>query len=256
MNIQKFTELSNQYAQKIVKQTGFLSENFGITYFTFQKVTHDGQWSLLTNSPEWHEYSADKKYYQHDPSLGPFQKYQSGVCLTSAHEHKDTAMVLDDARNLFNLDHCLAIVTKNTTECEFAFFAAPVENKRVINSYITQLEKLRRFVNFFKLENSKLLEKLNYNQVNLNRIISNFNDRDNVLEIPPTKGHTTLSFDKLTTREQECLFHFLQGKTAKETGFALNLSHRTVEDHITNLKIKLGCHNKRDLHMIFSKQVF
>ena len=256
MTIQKITALSNNYANKIAKQTSFLTERFGISYFTFQKVTHDGQWSLLTNSPSWHEYSADNKYYLHDPTLGPHQKYRSGVCLTSAHEHEDTVMVLSDVRDRFKLDHCLAIVTKKPEYCEFAFFAAPVENKKVINTYITQLDQLRQFVNFFKLENNKLLAKLEDDQINLNSIIPNFKNRDNVLEIAPTQADTTLVFDNLTIREQECLYHFLRGKTARETGAALNLSPRTVEDYITRLKIKLGCDNKRDLHKVFPRDIF
>lgn len=45
----------------------------------------------------------------------------------------------------------------------------------------------------------------------------------------------------LTQREEECLFYILRGKTAKEIGKILNISHRTVEVYILNIKDKFGC---------------
>jgi DNA-binding CsgD family transcriptional regulator len=38
-----------------------------------------------------------------------------------------------------------------------------------------------------------------------------------------------LMFEKLSPRENQCLYWTLQGKTAKEAGMILNLSQRTVE---------------------------
>lgn len=47
-----------------------------------------------------------------------------------------------------------------------------------------------------------------------------------------------LGFSK---RETECLFYLLDGCTAKEIARAINLSPRTVENYIENMKDKLGC---------------
>ncbi|MEO8402099.1 MAG: LuxR C-terminal-related transcriptional regulator [Gammaproteobacteria bacterium] len=50
-----------------------------------------------------------------------------------------------------------------------------------------------------------------------------------------------------TKREKECLFYILRGKTARETGKLLNLSTRTIETYINNLKIKLNVSTKSEL---------
>jgi len=62
------------------------------------------------------------------------------------------------------------------------------------------------------------------------------------------------SIPGLSRREQQCLYHFARGKTAKETALLLNLSFRTVEAYIFNLKKKLGCRHKRDLLKLYTNQ--
>ncbi len=47
--------------------------------------------------------------------------------------------------------------------------------------------------------------------------------------------------------EKECLYYYLQGFTDKETAKILNLSHRTIETHIANIKTKLNCHSRNEL---------
>lgn len=51
----------------------------------------------------------------------------------------------------------------------------------------------------------------------------------------------------LTRRERQVMAHCVKGATAKETGIALGLSPRTVEDHRATLMRKLGARNAADL---------
>ncbi len=52
---------------------------------------------------------------------------------------------------------------------------------------------------------------------------------------------------ELTAREQECLTYLIAGKSAKQTGAILNISQRTVEFHLDNVKVKVGCRTKLEL---------
>ncbi len=56
--------------------------------------------------------------------------------------------------------------------------------------------------------------------------------------------------DLLTPREMECGSWLLCGKTAKETASILGLSRRTIEDHLSSMKKKLGCNNKVQLAVV------
>lgn len=52
---------------------------------------------------------------------------------------------------------------------------------------------------------------------------------------------------KITTRQLECLFYILRGKTIKEIARLLNISHRTVEVHLEQLKLKFNTQSKNQL---------
>lgn len=61
------------------------------------------------------------------------------------------------------------------------------------------------------------------------------------------KIDNTVDHLKLSSRELECLFYLLRGKTAKATAIILKISFRTVEQHISNLKLKFCCESKSQL---------
>ncbi|MBA4696554.1 MAG: helix-turn-helix transcriptional regulator [Legionella sp.] len=52
---------------------------------------------------------------------------------------------------------------------------------------------------------------------------------------------------KLTDRQAEVLFYLLRGKTAKQIGQYLNVSSRTIHEHMDQLKFKLNAQNKHEL---------
>lgn len=50
-----------------------------------------------------------------------------------------------------------------------------------------------------------------------------------------------------STREAECLFFILRGKSSKMIANILNISAKTVEYYVEQLKLKLSCRNKSEL---------
>ncbi|MDX1902304.1 MAG: helix-turn-helix transcriptional regulator [Gammaproteobacteria bacterium] len=69
--------------------------------------------------------------------------------------------------------------------------------------------------------------------------------RMGLLSSPP---ESTVSFSiVLTPREQACLHWLTKGFTAKMIAKELDISHRTVEEYIANIKSKFGAHTKSQL---------
>jgi DNA-binding CsgD family transcriptional regulator len=59
----------------------------------------------------------------------------------------------------------------------------------------------------------------------------------------------------LTYREAQCIQLMLQGLTMKLIGHTLDLSPRTIEYYLNNVKQKLNCRNKKELiKMIHASQ--
>lgn len=52
---------------------------------------------------------------------------------------------------------------------------------------------------------------------------------------------------ELTSREQECLYYFINGYTAKEIAKQLSLTYRTVQSYLARIKQKYGCTSKHEL---------
>lgn len=66
----------------------------------------------------------------------------------------------------------------------------------------------------------------------------------------------TLLIDALTQREKEVLVVLSSGKIAKEIADSLNISHRTVEKHIANIKEKLNLSTSGELiHFAMSSKM-
>lgn len=248
------TFISRKYLNQIKKETELLEKQFGITYFATQKITFDGGWSIIGNHPEWLGYSADNQFYQYDPSLIDPNNYQTGISFCSAHDHEECQNTLmKTAVEIFNIDHCLAVIEKNETNCQFTFLATNRQNHKIINIYINKIDLLRKYIRFFNKKHNNLLRQAEERSVNLIQIKpETYYAMNNILDvslndIDDTFDIQKLGLAKLSKRQEQCLYYFLKGKTAKETAQLLNLSHRTVEEYLNHLKKKLGCRTKRDL---------
>lgn len=57
---------------------------------------------------------------------------------------------------------------------------------------------------------------------------------------------------QLTPREQEIFMLTLQGLSARKAGLSLNISGKTVEFHLANIKKKLGVYTKQQLRAIWA----
>ena len=61
----------------------------------------------------------------------------------------------------------------------------------------------------------------------------------------------------LTNKEIECLDLIMHGKTSKMIGKILNISYRTVETHMENIKKKLNIQSKSELiDFIFDQVIY
>ena len=51
----------------------------------------------------------------------------------------------------------------------------------------------------------------------------------------------------LTNQQIECLYYLVKGKTIRQIGVAMGLSHRTVKHYLEAVKAKLHCKTRAEL---------
>lgn len=132
------------------------------------------------------------------------------------------------------------------------------EAKSVFNFYLNALGILEKFVKYFEHNAGDLIEK---NHQNNSIILPYYHEkfiRDNE-KFEDIFGVSNLDFSietvkkyhfegvLITPREIECLELIAQGFTMKTTAKKLEISPRTVEQHLRNLKDKFGLNTKGQL---------
>ena len=183
----------------------------------------------------------EKKYYLCGNTEGAPEKYTQQVVFLDTLPKQ---YIYDDVLRSHNIYHAIQMINPKGDYCEFFGFGTTKENSQIINTYLTKLDVLKKFCDYFLEQASsviKLVEKnkviLPFHNKKLDFINSDsFDLKDNLL-------HSKL----LSKRQSECIKLLIAGKTSRQIASTLNLSPRTVEHYLTHIKTKLNCKNKTEL---------
>lgn len=232
-----------------------LFETLQINFFRFMRLYNNGYRITLTTNRDWTQYFYEYELYK----LAWFDN-QTTECYQNAYEiwdakipHQDNQVGID-SRNIFNMHHGLSIIKKSTNWCEFYDFTTNKENHIINDLYLHNSELFERFIFYFKdkaqkliqeCENKKILLEIN-KPINQERklILSDEVKEDffNATEIKRYYFNQGSNEEFLTKREAECIYWYTQGKTAAEIGLILNMTKRTAEVHLSNIKNKFNCY--------------
>ncbi len=235
-------------------------KKIGLGYFTFDRTYKDGSHIRLTNAGKWIESYYRKKLYdvaifERDPKL-----FSDGYVFwawlkrepvySAAHEH--------------NIAHGLTITQSHDLYCDFFHFGTTCDNFISPEILVTRLNNLYRFIALFKekarqtiiaaeatrfilpitaLQHIKLADIKHKDQLNIFKMtdISRLylgDELDNVY---------------LTRREIEILGLLTSGKKPVDISKQFELSERTMETHIKNIKTKFKCNTLFELGFITGK---
>lgn len=165
-------------------------------------------------SDEWNRHYKDSGYIAIDPTVKHGMKSNLPI-IWSDHTFKDASALWDDARDCgLNSGWAQAFRSPNghIGLVTFARSTADLSTQEleVKQPHLTWL--------------AQTMHELFYRQLR----------KDNVLETE----------QQLTHRELEVLRWTAAGKTSAEVAIILNISERTIEFHVRNILLKLGCTNK------------
>jgi len=240
------------YAKDVSEICKPLFERFGIRYLDYCLFYNNGTGFILISDAKWFEHYFTSKF-----------KIGSTVCESGMHLWANYLgdEPVSDAVNHYNYDYPISIFKKHKNYCEYFDIATYKGNHKILDFYYNNADLLDNFFNYFKFKAQKIIKTAIKQKFVIPRgmqggVIANLADeRQAFLElIKQKKYYLDVSDPKkyLTKRERDTLQHFSKGHTMKEIGRAMNISPRTVEEYLANIRNKFGVDNKSGLIKLIS----
>lgn len=237
---------------------------FGIHHVTYMKQYKNGQRISLSNIPSWIE-----DYYN-------LRLYESSLLEKPIFDAKPTFNIilgdydLDVRRHgklYYNTLHNIIIVDYQHDGSETYLFGTSPDNQKAIHYLSNNRDILYHFIMYLKDSGKDIFIQAarhtliipqdtcvsaHADWLNDQDALADFDlKRDDFYSRTPIrkfilrdKNNQEVQF---TQRELACIHHLLDYKTATETAALMNLSPRTVESYIENIKNKLGCSTKAEV---------
>lgn len=228
-----------------------LFESSKITYFHYSRIYKNGlTFGLVTNS-KWHKYVLENNY------VPPQCELKSGIHL----KRETNPSAAKAAQTHFNLNSFINLVKEKDQYIEVCGFASNMGN--IIGYYIDNLSLLNKFVLYFKEKAHDLID-LSCSQAVLMEHYAKYFSNTRIIFDNSDKLSKALDLEKyhfgdkskkeyVTFQELQCLRYLATGRSPKEIGQILKISHRTVETHINTMKQRFGLNYKHQLIALFEK---
>ena len=239
------------------------SEELQLNYLNVIRKYEDGSVFYLCSNQSWLENYIGKNY----PALGAFEHHP---------EYADLKYVLwtgmpddpvfKDTRNMFDTIYGVTITRKHKGFCDYFNFGSLAKDSSILNLYVNKFDLFEKAIDYFYDKTGKLIEQADKNrlvipddikkELILQSDLQAQLETDSLADTSKYKRHYIGDSHKgeyLTERELECIRLAVIGKSAIEISMILNVSRRTVEAHLDNVKSKFNCYKQMQLGYMIGK---
>jgi DNA-binding CsgD family transcriptional regulator len=229
--------------------------------FWYSYVRQDGGFFQIGNRPDVAEVYFSNRFYVHNAFVCHPKNYQHNQALITSDfpdpNFHDAQKVVGNKSGMGN--NFLFIYKQCGTDMHCLHFGSSQQNIPLNSIFLDNLQLLKSFSDHFLKEWTPHFRHMDSFMINIasdmgskfyeiNPKIRHLNDKSRALKVLRRLGLIDDEYyDTLTARELECIEEFLCGKTARQIGASLYISHRTVEHHLETIKSKLGCSSKLEL---------
>lgn len=164
--------------------------------------------------------------------------------------------ILDVAGTL-NVFHRIYFIERRSDHYLVSGFGYNKCDISIINYFINSMSSLINFINHFEINGADLIELfIRKHRIILPNYLESRLTVDGVIlptQLPFNFTHTETNaatdqiYQLVTAREKDCLNLTAQGYTMKSVAQKLDISPRTVETHLRNIKDKCGLSTKNQL---------
>lgn len=252
---------SSHWYQRFVKEVEPFNRCFGLNVCGYTLVHEDGRYFQMFNFPEICEYFYDVKHHLKDPFNFHPNNYVSGVILPYSLGLQSYNEPHEDLHAKFDVDPNYLIIQRKNGKFAHCFdFTSTRKDISLNQTYMRNLRLIERYVDHFLEEwdpEGGLFDPFSLNIAELmgSRFYKDYkeqiykssdpasNSRE-FLKIFELSGNEQELYQSLSKREKQCLHLLLAGYRANEIAYEINLSPRTVEQHLDNVRLKLNCETR------------
>lgn len=207
-----------------------------MTVFNYYRIYFDSTVIRLSTDQKWTEHYFKMNYLE---TLTIPESYLKKTLNYYLWLTDDCPLMLQDAAINFDTANGISIAKINHDSIEYFCFASTRDNTSIVNNfYLNNLDVLEQYSLYFKDQFNFIISQFEKNKI----ILPN-----NASCCHRNKMNKEIKKSLLSPRQKDCAKLLLQGMSYKEIGKILQLSARTVETHINQLKTKLRCDNKAEL---------
>jgi|GEM_PF-1117427 len=279
----KLNKDSYQYTksvQRLFDQICKPLKELSIDFFSYMRIFKNGQYLLISNNPD-----LNYLYLGTIKSAGEFWTHKiSNDNMSTTNEEKSNFFIYSPIINNFDknkdpvvhLTYDLGIkrgISTYKSEDDYSIenyaFCTREVTDPSLELYLNNYQLLDRFIRYFKDKSQDMIDtsdkrKLAYYNHDFDLHNRSYQQKTEMkvrkfLEMTRCR-YTSISTKKgnviPTIRELECINYMLKGYSMKQVANILDLSPRTVEAYIQNIKQKTGCTSKSDLLSAFANSNF
>lgn len=263
------TSLSN----KIAKLALPLETHFGIDEFIYTYIGEDGQFYAISNQPAPSEFYFSNQFFKSTLLIRHPNTFEEEAILPAAIPQEKQFKQMDEKFG-YSPDNLLALFRKEKGCVHKFLFNTNKKDVSLLPFYVNNLELLKLFCDHFLKEWTPYWDEVQKHIINIAPLIGpSFYDSPQLTD-PEKDVLNKVSFMKkigalpkdftlprpFSKQEQTSLQWIYKGKTVKETALEMDLSPRTIESYLENVKNKLGCFTKSEvidqLHLLKTLGVF
>lgn len=230
-----------------------LRDHFNINHFWYYRITDNGLYSYAGTHQAWSEYCFDNSMLNHFTCLRHPDLVPKGITLMKSAANHDYGKVLETAWEKFRINFNINLVARTSDGVEAFGFATSFNDPHADERLINHLPLLQVFIKSFKSSQKSLLDVLENNQVDLSaQFGQQYYESPKSVSLPfeRNKFLKAMGFERylsLTPREKSILKFISSGYPASYIAGELQLSKKTVENYLANIKCKLACATKTQL---------
>lgn len=240
-----------------------LFANFRITFYKYVEIDQNGESVLLMSDKNVYRDAIDFDLLGYDKTNLSFITFPKPGCYL--HDlmiiNRPDLQCLNESLENNGHGHLFTILEIKYDKImpklhRHTFGVQLSDNIKSNQHYLKEFNILKMFGNYFINNISKIKERIKPFKSTLDmkskdKVVRKVNNMFKMNKCGNPFEHDSGSIStkliKLSKRQSEILYWYINGKTASETGKLLNLSQRTVENHFFVLKNKFSCSTKHQL---------